>query len=127
MKIIGKNKSNVGIIGEESAKKWLILKGYSIITQNFKTYHGEIDIVGIKDEVTYFIEVKTVSVSHGTIGIYSPEDNFTYSKSIKISKAIEYYLLSNPSVVTYETLLVCVFFDSIKKTARVRLYLNPTL
>ncbi len=127
MSRIGTNKSNIGIIGEESAKKWLLSKGYTIVTQNFKTYHSEIDIIMNKDDTTYFTEVKAVTVSHGTIGSYNPEDNFTYSKFIKMNKAIEYYLLSNPSIEKYETLLLCVFVDTIKKTARIRIYENPCI
>jgi len=127
MSRIGTNKSNIGTIGEESAKKWLLSKGYTVVTQNFKTYHGEIDIILNKDCTTYYVEVKTVTVSHGTIGVYNPEDNFTYSKFIKMNKAIEYYLLSNPSIEKHETLLLCVFIDTLKKTARIRVYENPSV
>lgn len=125
MKKIGRNKSNIGIIGEEIAQKWLISKGYIILHLNFKTYHGEIDIVTQKEGNYSFIEVKSIDVSCGT-GIINPEDNFTSGKQSKMLKAIEYYSLKyNINEVSCKTLLLCVFIDKIKKTARIRKYENP--
>ncbi len=125
MKKIGRNKSNIGIIGEEIAQKWLISKGCTILHLNFKTYHGEIDIVAQKEGQYSFVEVKSIDVSYGT-SVFNPEDNFTSSKQLKMLKAIEYYLLKyNINEVSCKTLLLCVFIDKISKTARIRKYENP--
>ena len=54
-----KNNCRIGKIGEKLAVKYLRKQGYKIITTNFYTNRGEIDIVA-KDGVEFvFIEVKT--------------------------------------------------------------------
>lgn len=126
-KRIGKNKSNTGVLGEDVAVKWLVSKGFFIVTQNFKTYHGEIDIVAEKNSETYFIEVKSIDVSYGTIGKIDPRDNFTYSKSLKMGKAIEYYLMKQPAVKSFKTILLCIYLNKIEKRARVQYIENPIL
>lgn len=127
MKRIGSNKSNIGVVGEDIALKWLISKAFRSITQNFKTHHGEIDIVAEKEDETYFVEVKSIDISRGTVGKIDPRDNFTYSKSLKMEKAIEYYLMKHPSVKTFKTVLLSIYIDDTKKTAQVRYLENPIL
>ncbi|MFZ2152334.1 MAG: YraN family protein [Minisyncoccia bacterium] len=125
MKRIGKNKSNIGILGEDIATKWLNSKGFHILAQNFKTYHGELDIVAEKNGETYFVEVKTVKVSYGTVGSIKPEDNFTLSKSLKMGKAIELYLMRHSNIVGFKTVLLCVFIDQDSKKAQIKYLENP--
>lgn len=127
MKRIGKNKSNLGVVGEDITKKYLINKGFNIVTQNFKTYHGEIDIVAKKNNETYFIEVKSIDISHGTVPTIDPRDNFTFSKSRKFEKAIEYYLILHPEVFKFKTLLICLYVDTVRKTAKIRYIENPVV
>lgn len=55
------NKRRFGIIGEKIAKDYLRHKGYNIITTNFYTRNGEIDIIAKKENYIDFIEVKTRS------------------------------------------------------------------
>jgi|GEM_PF-2375504 len=127
MKRIGTNKSNVGVLGEDIAQKWLISKAFTLVTQNFKTYHGEIDLIVEKNNETFFVEVKSVDISRGTVGKIDPRENFTYSKSVKMSKAIEYYLMKHPSVKIFKTALLSIYIDQTKKTAQVRYLENPIL
>jgi len=127
MKRIGKNKTNLGVVGEDIAKKYLLNKGFSIITQNFKTYHSEIDIIAKKNSETYFIEVKSIDISRGTYSKIDPRDNFTASKSEKLEKAIEYYLMSHPEVLKFKTILICLYIDTTKKKAQVRYIENPII
>lgn len=125
MKKIGKNKGSVGIEGENIAKKWLISKGYNIVTQNFVTYHGEIDIIANKNKVIFFVEVKAVSISHKTVPKISPLDNFTLNKFNKMNKAIEYYLMKNNVQEKVESLLLCIYIDKEARTAHVQAIPNP--
>lgn len=125
MKRIGTNKSNIGVLGEDISVKWLISKGFTLVTQNFKTYHGEIDVVAEKNNEIYFVEVKSIDISRGTVGKIDPRDNFTYSKSLKMTKAIDYYLMTHSSVKAFKTVLLCIYIDQTKKTARVRYLENP--
>ncbi len=119
---IGRNKSNIGITGEEIACKYLLSKGYTIIDRNFKTFHGELDIVYEKEGMLFFGEVKTVSQDKHSI---DPTQNFTQSKYLKMTRAIEYYLLSKRAKHLFETSLICVYVDKENKTARVQLIKNP--
>lgn len=52
-----KNKS--GIWGEVYAARYLHDNGYRTLSSNYKTRHGEIDLVAKKDDTLYFFEVKT--------------------------------------------------------------------
>lgn len=127
MKRIGRNKSNIGILGEDISTKWLKSKDFLILVKNFKTFHGEIDIVASKNNETYFIEVKSIDISRGTIGKIDPRDNFTYSKSLKMTKAVEYYLMRHKEISVFKTALLCVFINTLTKEAKVQYLENPIL
>ena len=49
---------SVGTYGESIATKYLINNGYKIITNNFYTRYGELDIIAIKQQYLHVIEVK---------------------------------------------------------------------
>jgi putative endonuclease len=49
----------LGAFGEQEAARYLRNKGYKILTANFKTYVGEIDIIAETKDNICFIEVKT--------------------------------------------------------------------
>lgn len=60
------NHIELGAWGENVACEHMISSGYDIICKNFKLKCGEIDIIGIKDEILVFVEVKTRrSTSYG--------------------------------------------------------------
>lgn len=52
-------KRLIGNRGEDLATKYLKEKGFKILTRNFKTPLGEIDIIAEDSETLVFIEVKT--------------------------------------------------------------------
>ena len=56
-----KNLDNVkkGKIGEEIARRYLVLIGMKIICSNYKTKFGEIDIIAKLENKIVFIEVKS--------------------------------------------------------------------
>ena len=54
-------KQNTGKIGEDIAVKFLEKNNYKILERNYRKPWGEIDIVGEKDGIVRFIEVKSVS------------------------------------------------------------------
>lgn len=55
------HNKNLGKIGEEKACIYLQKNGFNIIKKNFQTKLGEIDIIALKNNTLYFIEVKTRS------------------------------------------------------------------
>ena len=48
----------IGNRGEQTATEQLVRDGYRILSRNWKTKFCEIDIIAIKDNVVYFVEVK---------------------------------------------------------------------
>ncbi|NOY76999.1 MAG: YraN family protein [Calditrichaeota bacterium] len=58
MKISSKHNA-LGKTGEHLAERFLQKKGYRILEKNFRSRHGEIDLIAEKDEFLVFVEVKT--------------------------------------------------------------------
>ena len=121
--------NEIGKIGENIAKTFLMKQGFDIIEQNYRILQGELDIVAKKDNVLRFIEVKSVKV-RDCIQIenltIAPEDNLTFAKWSKLLLAVEIY--KNHRGVPHETLhqidLACVYIDTEKKQGRVKLVQN---
>ncbi|NAZ31030.1 MAG: YraN family protein [Caldimicrobium sp.] len=70
-------------MGEDIAKKYLEKQGYKIISQNFRTKTGEIDLIAEKKGTLVFVEVKAGGL--GKDG-FLPEDKVNY---LKIKRLIE--------------------------------------
>lgn len=77
-----------GKIGEEFTVKYLKKKGYKILTTNFHSRFGEIDIIAKKDKYIAFVEVKTRDEKF----IVHPLEAVTKSKQKKIILTAQYYL-----------------------------------
>lgn len=77
--------------GEEQAAAALEAAGMKIIAKNYRSRHGEIDIIALQGETIVFVEVKTWSV-------YGMEDLsyvINLKKQRKIIKTAKYFLLEN--------------------------------
>lgn len=59
MPAMSNNRSEKGRLGEEYAARLLEREGYRILSRNFHTRYGEIDLIAQKGEILAFIEVKT--------------------------------------------------------------------
>jgi len=116
-----------GELGENICAAYLIKLGFSISERNYSTKNGEIDIIAIKNDVTHFIEVKSISlkksVSHET---YNPAENLTKQKYQKIVLTVGDYLSENN--VSHETNwqidLYCIYIDQNKKNHKVSVLEN---
>ncbi len=53
-----RTKQGVGRLGEIMAGKYLLSKGFTIISRNFSTPFGEIDLIAKQNNWTVFVEVK---------------------------------------------------------------------
>lgn len=77
-----------GRAGEEEATRYLSAKGYEILTRNYRSKRGEVDIVARQGDTLVFVEVKMRSSS--TTG--SGRDYVHRSKQRRIALAAEQYL-----------------------------------
>jgi len=78
----------LGVKGEDLAVKFLKKKGYKILSRNYKTPLGEIDIVAEDGETLVFVEVKTRA--DNSFG--QPFEAVNYRKREKLKKVALYYL-----------------------------------
>ena len=87
--------NEIGKIGEQITKTFLMKHGFSILDTNYRTKLGEIDIIAKKDNVLRFVEVKSVKVRDlsqlDNLSV-RPEDNLTKDKWLKIVVSVEIYL-----------------------------------
>lgn len=87
-------QQSLGKLGENLAVKHLRNKGYKILTRNFRSKFGEIDIIAFQGGDLVFVEVKTRwSKSFGP-----PEEAITPWKIRRIIKAGEYFKLLHPEL-----------------------------
>ena len=85
-----KDASEKGRLGEEVALSYFQGKGYRLITKNFRTKGGEVDLILEKDALLLFVEVKLRSRSYPGAGL----EAVTVKKQRRILKAAGEYLLS---------------------------------
>ncbi|PIQ68357.1 MAG: hypothetical protein COV91_04465 [Candidatus Taylorbacteria bacterium CG11_big_fil_rev_8_21_14_0_20_46_11] len=122
-----------GKLGESVACKFLKDKKFSIICRNYRKKWGEIDIIAVKKNVLYFIEVKTVSrnLSVSQMGMdkkgkYRAEDNIHLWKLKRLSRTMQSYLLENkiPQTADWQFDAITVSLDENLKKARVHIIKN---
>ncbi len=85
--------NRLGAFAERYATSRLTQDGYHIITNNYHSRYGEIDIIAVQDEVLVFAEVKARSPK----SCYSPLEAVTPAKMRKITATALCYLEHNPS------------------------------
>ncbi|MEA4926584.1 MAG: YraN family protein [Syntrophomonadaceae bacterium] len=82
----------LGTQGENLAVQFLQKQGYKILQRNFRSRHGEIDIICARAHIIAFVEVKTrTTASYG-----SPEEAITKTKKQHIQKVALDYLETCP-------------------------------
>jgi putative endonuclease len=112
-KIIGKK-------AELIAKNFLKKKGYKLIKSNWwlKKF-GEIDIIAQKEEVFYFIEVKSLVKTKD----FTPENNYTNKKRERFHQLVNFY--SNKyKIDNFVCCLLAISFDILNKKIRIKMFKN---
>jgi len=114
-------KQKIGEIGENIAVKHLVKQGYNILDRNFRKPWGEIDIVAKKNNILYFVEVK--SVSYETNNDYDPENNVDDWKIKRLNRAIQSYLgyIRTPDEQEWQINIMAIFIDLENKKAKIRI------
>jgi len=87
-----RNKRKLGDAYEQVAVDYLIKRQYAILTRNFYTKFGEIDIVALDGNVLCFIEVKY----RKTADAGNPMEAITVTKQKRICNSARVYLMKYP-------------------------------
>ncbi len=89
------NSRTTGKLGEDLAVKYLLSKKYKILTRNYRTRIGEIDIVAVDSHGTLiFVEVKSLRTPielSGSDDRAYPEEHMTPKKYKTISRVAELF------------------------------------
>ena len=102
-------RQGLGRRGEQLAKRDLETNGYVIRETNYRTKHGEIDLVAEKDGVLVFTEVRT---RRGP-GFGSPEESVTAEKRLRLAACAEDYLqTANVGEVEWRIDVVAIELDT---------------
>jgi putative endonuclease len=131
MKNFTSNSQKIGEIGEDVACNYLSNLGFSVLERNYTKKWGEIDIIAKKDEILYFIEVKSKSVSdldyyfkQNELNINTsgrPEENMHPWKLKRLRRVVETYLISKRLGYTdWQFDLLVVYLDLENRKARVK-------
>ena len=92
-----KESQRQGKEGEEKALQYLRQQQHQIIKTNFRNRIGEIDIISVKKQKLYLIEVKTWNSYTG----FEPLETFSKNKITKMRKLAEVFLCTQPSYRNY--------------------------
>jgi putative endonuclease len=87
-------RQQIGKWGEQAASQFLRAQGLVIIAQNVRTPYGEIDLIGQKDNVLIFIEVK----ARTTADYGYPEQAVNPKKQSHLIDAVASYLQTHPEI-----------------------------
>ncbi|MCX8082910.1 MAG: YraN family protein [bacterium] len=85
------DKRSKGTIGEQLAIKFLRRHGYKILSRNFRTKTGEIDIIAQDRKSIVFIEVKL----RDTLSFGYPSEAVNRTKAYHLQKTALIYLTKN--------------------------------
>ncbi len=84
-------RSEVGAWGEAIAAKRLAEQGYTVLARNWRSGHGELDIVAERAGVILFVEVRT----RRSDAFGKPEETLTLRKRAKLIETARAYLDAN--------------------------------
>lgn len=85
------NKRQIGTKYEKVAREYLLNNNYQIITSNFSTKIGEIDIIAKNENYLCFIEVKYRDKDSLAMGLYAVDKK----KQKTISNVAKIYMINN--------------------------------
>ncbi len=95
--------NDLGQWGETVAREYLITRGYTIIEQDTRSGHYEIDIIALKGNRIIFVEVKT-----RLAGSFDPLEAITQQKISRICRAADSYVVryNYPHEVQFDVIAV---------------------
>jgi putative endonuclease len=102
------NTTSAGLKAEQAVADELKNLGYIIIDQNWKTKFAEVDIIALKDQTMYFVEVKFRRSDRAGDGF----DYITPQKLHHMERAAGAWVQMNSWEKPYELLAAAVIDDS---------------
>jgi putative endonuclease len=82
-------RRKTGAKGEHIARQYLIQEGYAVMEQNYRTQHGELDLIAADSEGTLvFVEVKTRTNTYYGL----PRESVTSKKRERIRMVATEYM-----------------------------------
>lgn len=110
-------RQRLGEFGERLARLFLSQRGYEVISQNYRTRFGEIDIIAQKENRLFFVEVKTRTTDE----FGPPQEAVTRYKLNRLRRTAEIYLLAkNLPNQDFQIDVVSVEIDKANKKAKIR-------
>lgn len=116
--MMGKEKQDLGKLGERLAEEYLKSRGYQILERNYRQKWGEIDLITKKDNQLVFVEVKTLAFLKGL----KPEDHLTKNKIKKLTKTVLGYLNYHQINLDWQLDLIAIEIDPSTKKFQLRHY-----
>lgn len=105
------NAKETGAAGEESARRFLLKKGFKIIAQNYAVPGGELDLVAQDGNTLAFIEVKT----RASNGFGGPAAAITPAKQKRITLAAVCYIKEKrPKFDSIRFDAVCILAEDVQ-------------
>lgn len=101
--------NKTGRQGEAMAAEYLSGKGFSVLHQNWRHAHLEVDIIASKDAILHFIEVKT----RRSIKFGHPEGSVSKKKIQNLINAAEEYIYRFPvwKRIQFDILAITIIKD----------------
>jgi putative endonuclease len=84
-----------GALGEQLAAEHLERRGFAIVARNYRTRHGELDLVAASKDALVFCEVKT-RVAGGSRGPDGPLEAIGPMKQRRLRDLARAWLATNP-------------------------------
>ena len=114
-------RRDTGILGEKLARDFLKKRGYRIWETNYRSPHGEIDIVAKHGDYLVFIEVRTKrSLEFG-----SPEESITPTKLERLRATAAHYQQTHDNLPSLWRIdMVAIELNQKGKTSRIDLIEN---
>ena len=88
-----RQSNEAGKKGEKIAADYLLKKGSRIVSRNFRSKRGEIDLIATTGNYLVFVEVKEREAN----ALVSPLEAVTSAKRARVIRAAQYYLMRYPS------------------------------
>lgn len=82
----------LGRDAESRARRYLAESGFEVVSSNYRTPAGEIDIIAREGDVLCFVEVRSLADT----GSYHPLETITYEKRRRIERAADVYMETLP-------------------------------